>query len=161
MIKVVIFDFDLTLYNSSSIQSLMNQRQWSSVYKEIPYCPFYNGAIEILKTLKEKGFYIAIVSNAPRNYIVKVLEYYDVYINYLICYHDVLKHKPHPQGIYQVLDYFKISNTETVYIGDNNIDYYTAKNANIKFFGVPWGTFDKQVNTIEYNTQFLYKLFQI
>jgi len=35
MVKVMIFDFDLTLFDSSPIKHLMNQRQWSLVYKNL------------------------------------------------------------------------------------------------------------------------------
>ena len=150
MIKALIFDFDLTLYDSSSIKPFMDTGQWPIVYKNIHNCSFYNGAIDTLKSLKKNGFKIAIVSNAPRIYITKVLSYYDINIDYLVCYHDVQHHKPNPQGIYQVLNYFRINNKEALYIGDNDIDYNTAYNAQVQFFGVPWGRFSMRIQIINF-----------
>ena len=150
MVKVVIFDFDLTLFDSSKIKHLMDERQWSMVYKNIDRCSFYPNVLNIINELRKKNIYISVVSNAPASYIKKVLKIFSIDINFLVCYHDVNKHKPNPEGIYKVLEYFSIHKSETFYVGDNDIDYKTANNANINFFGVPWGSFSQEVRIIDY-----------
>lgn len=150
MVKVVIFDFDLTLFNSSLLKSYMDNRQWSLVYKNIPLCDFYPNALDTLNQLKLKKIKIAIVSNAPSSYVKKVLSFYNLDIDLVVCYHDVTTHKPSPEGIYRVLNHFSISNNEAIYIGDNNIDYQTANSANVNFYGVSWGVFSRKTNFIEY-----------
>jgi phosphoglycolate phosphatase len=62
----------------------------------------------------------------------------------------VYKHKPSAEGINKVLNHFSIKNHEAIYIGDKDIDYLTAKNANIDFLGVSWGMFSQKINTIDY-----------
>lgn len=152
MVKVVIFDFDLTLFDSSAIKVFMDKRQWPLVYQNINKCNFYPNAIDILGRLYDNGIKTAIVSNAPKTYIGKVLSFYDLDIDFIVCYHDVRSHKPYPEGIFKVLNYFLISNNEAIYIGDNDIDFITAQNANVDFFGVSWGTYSRQVKMISYDT---------
>ena len=151
MLKAVIFDFDLTLFDSTLIKPYMDKRKWSIVYKSIPQCSFYPGALEAIKRLRENNIKIAIVSNSPSTYVSRVLEYYGVKIDYIVCYHDVIHHKPNPDGVYKVLTHFSLSKADVIYIGDNDIDFNTANNAQVKFFGVPWGIFSQQINKIDYN----------
>ena len=54
MIRAVIFDFDLTLFNSTLLQNYMNKKQWSIVYKNISNCSLYIGVIDTLKQLKQQ-----------------------------------------------------------------------------------------------------------
>jgi len=78
MVKVVIFDFYLTLFNSSLIKAYMDNRQWSKVYKNIPFCNFYPNAVDVLNKLKAKDIKIAIVTNSPSSYVKKVLSSYNL-----------------------------------------------------------------------------------
>ena len=151
MLKAVIFDFDLTLFDSSLIKPYMDKREWSLVYKNIPRCSFYLDALEAVKRLRENNIKIAIVSNSPSTYVSRVLRYYDVYIDYIVCYHDVIQHKPNPEGIYKVLNHFSLSKADVVYIGDNDIDFNTANHAMVQFFGVTWGNFSQHIEKIDYN----------
>lgn len=41
--------------------------------------------------------------------------------------------KPKPGLLYQAMKYFKVENNQTVFIGDQEIDYIAAKNAQIEF----------------------------
>jgi ATP-dependent DNA helicase RecQ len=152
MVKAVIFDFDLTLFNSSPVKSLMDTKQWSLVYKNIHLCSFYPYALKTLSLLNHYNIQTAIVSNAPSSYVKKILSFYNTDINIVICYHDVKNHKPSPEGIYKVLDKLCINSSEAIYVGDNDLDYKTACNANIDFFGVLWGKYSHPVKIIDYET---------
>ena len=151
MLKAVIFDFDLTLFDSSLLKPYMDNRQWALVYRNIPKCSFYPHTVETIKALRKNNIKVAIVSNSPNSYVSKVLQYCGVTVDYSICYHDVNKHKPSPEGVYKILNYFSITADELLYIGDNDIDYNTANNADIRFFGVSWGTFSKNPHKIDYS----------
>lgn len=148
MVKVVIFDFDLTLFDSSPIKPLMDKRKWASVNENIHRCSFYPNALNMLQQLKLNNIQTAIVSNAPSSYVKKVLGFYGVKIDMVVCYHDVKQHKPNPEGVYKVLTYFAIKNHEAIYVGDNDLDYKTAINANVDFYGVSWGIYSQEVNFI-------------
>ncbi len=147
----MIFDFDLTLFDSSPIKHLMDKRKWALVYENIYLCSFYPYVLNMLKQLKLNNIQTAIVSNAPRSYVTKVLGFYGVKFDMIVCYYDVRQHKPNPDGINQVLKYFAIQNHEAIYVGDNDLDYQTAVNANIDFYGVSWGNFFQKINYIEFS----------
>jgi len=150
MLKMVIFDFDLTLFDSSSIKPLMDNRQWSLVYKNIPDCKFYANALNLIELLKLCNIKVIIVSNSPRSHVERVLKYYNTTVDYIVCYHDVKNHKPNPDCVFLSLNKFNILNNEALYIGDNDIDRITAQNAKLKFYGVEWGTFSQKVRTLDY-----------
>lgn len=141
MIKCIIFDFDLTLFNSLSLDGLRSKREWNIVYEKLKECSFYPGVQETLNALKELGIKTAIATNAPETYVKKALEYHGIKIDLIVAYHDVVKHKPDPEVVRKVLMNFALSNKNIAYVGDNDLDYQTAHNINVKFYGVEWGDF--------------------
>lgn len=150
MLKCVIFDFDHTLFDSRILDNLRKQRKWAEVYEQQIACDFHDGAEEFVENLSSWKIKTAIVSNAPKTYINKVLASRHIKIDLIVAYHDVINHKPSPDGIYLVIKKFLFSNNEVIYIGDNDIDALTAKNANVCFYGVEWGTFSDPT-TVKYD----------
>ncbi len=144
MIKCVIFDFDLTLFDSLSLDGLRSRREWNIVYEKLKDCNFYPGARETIDQLNTLGIKTAIATNAPETYVKKALEYHGIKIDFIVAYHDVIKHKPDPEVIRKVLMHFALSNKNIVYIGDNDIDYDTAKNIKTQFYGIEWGHFSAE-----------------
>lgn len=100
----------------------------------------YEGICEMLKSLKEKGVKLAVVSNKPDEFVGGIVKKYfgDTFeivhgqrTNYPV--------KPDPTTVYEVIEYFGIKLNESIYVGDSNVDIYTAKNAKVKSIGVAWG----------------------
>lgn len=94
----------------------------------------------MLKSLKEKGVKLAVVSNKPDEFVGGIVKKYfgDTFeivhgqrTNYPV--------KPDPTTVYEVIEYFGIKLNESIYVGDSNVDIYTAKNAKVKSIGVAWG----------------------
>jgi len=141
VIKCIIFDFDLTLFDSLSLDGLRSRREWNIVYEKLKECSFYPGVKETLHLLKELGIKTAIATNAPETYVKKALDYHGIEVDFIVAYHDVVKHKPDPEVIRKILIKFALSNKNIAYIGDNDIDYQTAHNIKAKFYGVEWGEF--------------------
>ena len=54
-----------------------------------------------------------------------------------------IKKKPAPDTVNQVLEIFKMSNTQAIYIGDSEVDIMTAQNAQMPCISVTWGFKDK------------------
>ena len=151
MIKLIIFDLDLTIFNSSPLKDLMSNKKWDLVYKNIPNCKFYDNSIETIKYLRDNGIKVVIFTNSPKKYLLEVLEHGSIEVDYTISYHDVQNHKPHPEGIYKTMQTFSLSNKEILYIGDSRLDYETAKNAKVSYFNVDWGDMhESDFNTINY-----------
>lgn len=155
MIKSIIFDLDLTIFNSSPLKDLMSNRNWDLVYKNISNCKFYDNSIKTIKHLRNNGIKVVIFTNSPKKYASEVLKYGSIEVDHIIAYHDVQNHKPHPEGIYKTMQAFSLSNKEILYIGDSKLDYETAKNAKVSYFNVDWGETDQvDSNKINYSNFF-------
>lgn len=112
----------------------------------------FEDTMETLKTLKDNGVKIGIVSSRMGARIDKILENLNCrrYIDHIIGYENVLNHKPNPEGLMKALDYFKCNKEEVLYVGDSYIDAKAAENGQIDFVGVTTGT-TSQKDFEEYN----------
>lgn len=102
------------------------------------YIKAYDGILDLLKILKAYGYKMAIVSNKVTDDVIKglVLCHMDTYFDLVIGAEQLKEAKPHPDGIFQVLQYFQAS--DAVMIGDTVIDIETGKRAHIPTIGVTW-----------------------
>ena len=106
----------------------------------------YEGILDLLKTLKNNGYKLAVVSNKYR-YLVEALnhdifkDYFDISMGEM----DGVPIKPAPDMIHIVLKEMNLSKDEVIFIGDSDVDMMTATNANIKSIGVTWGYRSKEV----------------
>ena len=72
----------------------------------------------------------------------------------LVGYNEVTHHKPEGEGIIKAMEKLNVADKNKVlYVGDNNIDYYTAVNAGVDSAIVYWGP---RVHTI--NVEPTYKI---
>jgi len=106
---------------------------------QINYSPFIKDMIiepglkELLGILRPE-YGLAVATNRGDT-IEKVLEYYgltgcfDIVVSSL----DVQKPKPDPESIYKILDFFKASPKQALYVGDSLLDCLTAKAAKVLF----------------------------
>lgn len=106
------------------------------LYKTKPY----EGIIELLKTLYEKGIKIGIVSNKPDLTTVKIADnLFSPYISACVGQREGIAKKPDPKAVLAMLDDFAVKKSECIYIGDTKTDMNTGKNAGIFTIGVLWG----------------------
>ncbi len=104
----------------------------------------YEGIPELLKTLRQKGIKMAIVSNKLDS-AVKVLakEYFGEYITSAIGEMEGVARKPAPDMVFKALEELGICKEEAVYIGDSDVDIMTAMNAKMPCISVTWGFRDR------------------
>lgn len=106
----------------------------------------YDGVIEMLKEVKRRGFKTAIVSNKIDS---AVKELRDVFFPSLIdvAYGEspTVKRKPAPDTVYAALSELGSEVSESVYVGDSDVDVMTAKNAGMDLVAVSWGFRDKDL----------------
>ena len=100
----------------------------------------YNGVMELLEALKEKGYAMAIVSN--KNHAA-VCELNDIYfkkdISVAIGQKDGIRKKPAPDTVFQALKELGVSGERAVYVGDSEVDFMTAENSCMDCVLVSWG----------------------
>ena len=102
----------------------------------------YPHSKEVKLKLIQMGIKLGVVTNKYHELAVHCLEaiHLDDVMDILVGYDDVIKHKPHPEGIYKAMETFGIKDKKRVlYVGDNPLDYETAKNAGVDSCLVTWG----------------------
>ena len=100
----------------------------------------YDGIMELLKTLREKGILTAVVSNKG-DFAVQILceDYFRGMFDFAVGEREGIRRKPAPDSVLAVLEKFQISKDEAVYIGDSEVDIQTAFHAGMKEIAVTWG----------------------
>lgn len=105
------------------------------------YTVTYEDEIETLKRFKKEGYRMAVVTNKGHEkaeYVLRLL-HLEEYFDFVIGNGDVNKLKPEPEGILEAIRRFNGNKEETLYIGDNDIDYITATNAGVDALICAWG----------------------
>lgn len=107
----------------------------------------YDGIIDLLKNLKQKGYKTAVVSN---KFDVAVKELCEKYFSGLI---DIavgenekcgIKKKPSPDTLNIAIERLSVEKDKCVYVGDSDVDIQTAQNAGIACISVLWGFRDEE-----------------
>lgn len=103
---------------------------------------FFPSSLTVLRTLKQRGAHIAIISNKTA---FRIQEKFDVdhvpeLVDYIIGSTDIKKPKPDAEGALRAIAHFAVVPQEVLYIGDSETDAKTAQNAGIDFAGVMTGT---------------------
>ena len=102
----------------------------------------YNKIPQMLKTLKQKGYITAVVSN-KFDMAVKELcsKYFPDLIDFAAGENEAcgIRKKPAPDTVLKVLEKFNLTNHEAVYVGDSDVDIMTAKNSRMPCISVTWG----------------------
>ncbi len=102
----------------------------------------YEGILELLKKLKEKGIYTAVLSNKP-DYAVKKLakRYFGDLLEMALGENEAagIRKKPAPDALFAVMKACNADKASTVFVGDSEVDIQTAKNAGIDCISVSWG----------------------
>ncbi len=106
----------------------------------------YDGVIDMLQMLKAKGVKTAVVSNKA-DFAVKTLakEYFSGLLSCAYGEREGVKRKPDPAGVFACIDEMGSTLSDSIYVGDSEVDVETAKNAGLPCVAVTWGFRDKGV----------------
>lgn len=101
----------------------------------------YNGCEKLLSELKKTGVKTAVLSNKPDEFVSGILS--KIYPGHKFDSAWGKKPgypvKPDPEALNAILKELKIKKSECLYIGDSDVDIFTAKNAGVDMLGVDWG----------------------
>ena len=114
-------------------------------YYDAHKCDFtrpYDGILQMLDIITGKGVRLAVASNKYQDGAEKL-------VSHFFGEHDFVKIlgqregqpiKPDPAIVDQILaEVPSITKSETVYVGDSNVDMQTGANAEVRTIGVTWG----------------------
>lgn len=138
------------LVKSAMGSSSENEELFSCVYND--FCAIYNekcldetrpydGIPELLDKLKENNIKICVLSNKADTFAKRIVSalFGENTFSAVWGKKEEYPRKPQPDSIFAMLKEIGCSPEECLYIGDSNVDVYTAKNAALDFCGVEWG----------------------
>ena len=100
----------------------------------------YEGIIDLLKSLKEKGIKTAIVTNKAHKAACDLAkEVFSGLFDTVCGQKDGVPTKPDPASVYTTIQQLGVNAKECLFVGDSGVDMQTAKNSGIKAVGVLWG----------------------
>ena len=107
-------------------------------------CP-YAGMPELVDTLKCRGVNIAVLTNKPDAAAGPVMEqYYPGVFDLVQGGMPGVPLKPDPAPVHKLLERMGADKTNTLFVGDSNVDIQTAKNSGLSGCGVLWGFRSRQ-----------------
>lgn len=105
----------------------------------------YEGIMELLNVLKEKGYAIGIVSNKIDSAVKELNNrYFKGIIDVAIGEREGVLRKPAPDTVLTALQELGKEKESAIYVGDSDVDIATAKNVGIPCISVLWGFRDKE-----------------
>ncbi len=105
----------------------------------------YEGCSEMLDILAEKGILTAVLSNKPDEFVEQILTKLYPKHSFSAAWGQKpeFKCKPDGESLHAMLARLEISPGECMYVGDSDVDVYTAQNGSVHMAGVSWGFREK------------------
>ena len=141
--RSIIFDLDLTLVDTTCLESSRHNRNWQEAYQLIPETSIYDGVGEVMDIIRKHNIPCAIVSTSPRPYIEKIVTHYGFPINHIVSFHDAKPIKPHPAQMLKALELLGSPAKRAISFGDRVIDIDASNAAGIESVACFWGTKEK------------------
>ncbi len=104
----------------------------------------YEGILDLMKDLKEKGYKMAIVSNKIDSAVKELNDrFFSEYVSVAIGESPKVKRKPAADTVFAAMQKLGSDRAEAVYVGDSEVDLLTARNSGLCCISVLWGFRDK------------------
>ena len=132
-------------------------KEYYSTHNMVKTAP-YVGVIDLLTSLKEEGYKMAIVSNKYQQGVTDLAKnVFNSIVEIAIGEREGYKTKPAPDLVDLALSIGEIEKENAVYVGDSDVDVLTAKNSNLDMIAVTWGFRDKDFLMAHGATRFIDK----
>lgn len=101
----------------------------------------YDGIKEMLRELKDRGIWLAVLSNKPQLQTETVVKRIlgEEWFEQVYGQREGVPRKPDPQVAWEIAESFGLSPEESAYIGDSDVDVHTGRNAGMRTIAVSWG----------------------
>lgn len=100
----------------------------------------YEGIIPLLKELKDKGYKVAVISNKYDSAVKDLCKlYFSDYVNVAVGTKAGIPTKPAPDCVYTALKELNSIQSQSIFVGDSDVDVNTGHNAGLRSIGVSWG----------------------
>lgn len=131
-----------------------NQSVWDVITERYRYhfvdaaetpMPMFPRATEMLHSLKERGYMLAVATGKARRGLDRVFDDIDCdhYFDATRCA-DETESKPHPKMLHELMLELDVSAEQALMVGDTEFDMVMAKNAGVDAVGVSYGVHGRQ-----------------
>lgn len=141
--RKIIFDLDLTLVDTTVVERARSERNWQEAYSLIPQCRLYDGMDMVFDIIRKHKIKSCIVSTSPKQYIERVVQHFNIPVQWIVGYHDAKPIKPHPAPMLKALELMGVDAKDTISFGDRVIDIQASNEAGIESVACFWGTKEK------------------
>jgi phosphoglycolate phosphatase-like HAD superfamily hydrolase len=143
---VAVFDFDMTLLDTSSLKTDRDARNWAAVKRGAQRLSFQPDVAAALSELSQAGATVAIASSAPRWYLDSFLERLGARIDVTLGYGDAdplvrpgLSYRARIKAAQLELLQRRYPGAALVFVGDDADDAAGAAAAAVPFVHACWG----------------------
>ncbi len=106
----------------------------------------YEGILDLMKALYDKGYKMAIVSNKIDSAVKELNErFFSKYVSVAIGEKPRIRRKPAADTVIAALKELGSVRDEAIYVGDSEVDLQTARNSGLPCIAVLWGFRDKEM----------------
>lgn len=105
------------------------------------YTQPYKGVVDLLTVLQKESVQLAVASNKYHEATLSIVAHYFPHIDFVAIkgQRDNVPKKPHPAVVNEILSIAQVDAREALYVGDSDVDMYTASAAGVESVGVSWG----------------------
>ncbi len=104
----------------------------------------FDGICDLLNSLRERGVTLAVLSNKADPTVKELCElYFPGIFDYVAGEKPDVARKPAPDAVNAILAELNFERSDSVYIGDSDVDIKTARNADMDCISVTWGFRDE------------------
>lgn len=118
-------------------------KNYTEAYDASPVhlCTVYDGIHSLIKSLKDAGVSVNVLTNKPQPTAEKVLSalFAAGTFDLIIGAAENKPLKPDPAGVFEILGHLKLGKDDALYAGDTATDVSTGKTAGLFTIGVLWG----------------------
>jgi phosphoglycolate phosphatase len=119
-------------------------QSWYREHNQIKTAP-YPGVQALIRTLKDKGVPMAVVSNKPDSSVQMLMRQWFPELTVGVGELEGLRRKPERDLVDYALERLGPDNGRVVYVGDSEVDLATAANAELDCITVTWGFRDREL----------------
>ena len=139
------------------LQSVLDR--YNEIYKDhcMNLSDVYPDMLDVLDTLKAKGYILGVISNKPDFDTQRIVKYYfGNRFSYVAGSKVGVARKPHPESMNLLMNELNLSITDITYIGDSQFDAMFAENCGCEYFLFEYGYSSKELIHKHKPTAFLF-----
>jgi phosphoglycolate phosphatase-like HAD superfamily hydrolase len=147
---IAVFDFDMTLLDTSSLKADRDARNWSRVKLLAKDLAFDPAIVRAVNTLADEGIGVVVASSAPRWYLDAFIRRSGFHVDSILGNADVGRSTIKAGQLSHLIN--QNAGSTLVYVGDDQDDASGAAASNVGFVHACWGGNCSDVPGLHNNT---------